>query len=293
MTRIHAVGAALVGLAALCPPVAAQKGPAVADVLRAGTEYLAAYARAVSGVTLEEEYTMLDVSSGRVAGTQRLASDVVLLDLAGKVIALRDAFAIDNNALRERTPRITTLLAAPTLAKWERAQAYAAESYRHMQADLIARVNEPTQALLFLAGENQSRVRYRIDGRRRMDGVEVVGLRFDEPETRNDPSYVIKTSGNAVASGRLWIDASTGAVHQTELSLRSQTESAHVAVTYAHDSTLDLWLPSTMVDRYEMTIPTGAVSNMGGGANNVRRSFDCRARYSNPRLTPIVLAVPR
>jgi len=292
MEVIRAIVTVLLVSAAAGAPVAAQKGPAPADVLRAGTEYLSAYAPRVSGVTLEEEYTMLDVSGGRVSGTQRLTSDVVLLNLAGKVIALRDSFAIDNNPLRERVPRITSLLVKPTTSAWERAQAYASESFRHMQAELIARVNEPTLALLFLAPEYQSRVTFKIDGRKRMDGVEVVGLRFEEPKAKN-PSYVIKTHGDAVASGRLWIDPATGRIHQTELSLRSSSESARITVTYAHDPSLDLWLPSAMIDAYEESVATGAVSNMGGGANNVRRSFDCRARYSNPRPTPIVLAVPR
>lgn len=292
MEVIRAIVTVLLVSVALGAPVAAQKGPAPADVLRVATEYLEEYAPRVSGVTLEEEYTMLDVSGGRVSGTRRLTSDVVLLNLAGKVIALRDSFAIDNNPLRERVPRITSLLVKPTASAWERAQAYASESFRHMQAELIARVNEPTLALLFLAPENQSRVTFKIDGRKRMDGAEVVGLRFEEPKAKN-PSYVIKTHGDAVASGRLWIDPATGRIHQTELSLRSPSESARIAVTYARDPSLDVWLPSAMVDAYEESVATGAVSNMGGGANNVRRSFDCRARYSNPRLTPIVLAVPR
>ncbi len=293
MTILRAIVAVLVVVAATGTPVASQKGPVLADVLRAGTEYLAAYAQQVSGVTLEEAYTMLDVSSDRVAGTRRLTSDVVLLNLAGQVVALRDAFAIDNNPLREREPRITTLLVRPTAAAWERAQAYAAESFRHMQAELIARLNEPTLALLFIAAENQSRVNWKIDGRKRLDGVEVVGLRFEEPETP-DASYVIKTRGNAVASGRLWIDGLTGRIHQTELSARSSSESARITVTYARDPSLDLWLPSSMIDAYRMTERTGGVTNLGAaGGFTARTSFDCRARYSNPRRTPIVLAVPR
>jgi hypothetical protein len=124
MTFFRAVATVLVGIAALGAPVAAQKGPVLADVLRAGTEYLAAYAPRISGVSLEEAYTMLDVSGGRVGGTWRLTSDVVLLNLAGKVIALRDPFAIDNNALRPREPRITALLIKPTAAAWEQAQAF-------------------------------------------------------------------------------------------------------------------------------------------------------------------------
>jgi len=43
-----------------------------------------------------------------------------------------------------------------------------------------------------------------------------------------------------------------------------------------------------------MTERTGGVTNLGAaGGFTARTSFDCRADYSNPRLTRIVLAVPR
>ncbi|MCX6543699.1 MAG: hypothetical protein NTV05_04710 [Acidobacteria bacterium] len=292
MTIVRSAATLLVGIAVLGPPVAAQKGSASADVVRAAAEYLAAYAPRISGVSLEEEYTMLEVPGGRLANTRRITSDVVLLNLAGKVIALRDAFAIDSNPLRKREPRITALLAKPTSAAWGQAQAYAAESFRHLQAELILSANEPTLALQLIAPENQSRVSYKIDGRKRLDGVEVVGLRFQEPKTKN-PSYIIKTPGNAEASGRLWIDPLTGRIHQTELSLQSPSESARIAVTYAFNPALDLWLPASMSDTYEMTERTAGLQNMGAGGFNSRMSFDCRATYSNPRLTPIDLAVPK
>ncbi len=293
MSARRAAGAVLAVIAALAAPAAAQKGPAVADVVRAGTEYLAAYAPTVSGVTLEEQYTLIDVSSGRMSTPQRLNSDVVLLNLSGRVIALRDAYAIDNNPLRDRTPRITALLARPTAAGWEQAQAYAAESFRLMKAEIVATLNDPTLALFFLAPANQSRVTYKIDGHKRIAGVEAVGLSFQEPKNRG-AEYIVGTRGKAAGSGRLWIDPATGRILQTELSMQSATETARVTVSYAPDSTLDLWLPSQMVDTYRVSEGSTGISSMGTGAGyNVRQEFECRAAYANARLTPIELSVPR
>ncbi len=293
MRRVRALAVLLVpALASI--PLSAQKAPPVADVLRVAGEYLASYASRVSGVTLEEDYTLLDVSGGRLGLTRRIASDVVLLNLDGNVMGLRDPFAVDANPLRDRTPRITALLAKPSEAVWARAMAYAGESARYLQDELILRLNDPTLTLRFLAPGNQARVSCKIDGRKKIAGVETVVLRFQETKS-TPPAYILDTPGKASASGKLWIDPATGRIHRTELSMQSDSESAHVIVDYAHDAGLDLWLPSSMTDTYEATERVGTgMSNMGAGTPGVaRRSFDCRAAYSNARLTPIDLHITK
>jgi hypothetical protein len=291
MVRFRTAVLLLAGVVALPSLVAAQKAPDVADVLRAAADYVATYAARVSGLSLEEDYTLLDVSGDRVTNTRRIASDVVLLNLDGRVIALRDAFSVDSNPLRERTPRIVSLLAKPSQAAWDQAQAHTAEAARYFEDELVLRANAPTLALQFIVAANQAKVTYKIDGRKRLDGVETVGLRFQETKTR-EADYIITTRGKALGSGRLWVDPASGCIHRTELALQSSSEFARVAVDYAHDQALDLWLPKSMVDAYEITETTGpGMSTAGASANVARRSLDCRASYSNPRLTPIDLTV--
>jgi hypothetical protein len=278
----------------IASPVSAQKDPPVADVLSAVSQYLAAYAPRISGVSLEEQYTMLDVSGGRVGLTRRITSDVILLNLAGRVVGLRDPFAVDDNSLRERTPRITTLLAKPSEAAWARAQAFAGESARYFQDELILRLNDPTLTLQFLLPEHQARVTYKVDGRKKIGSVETVVLKFQETKAK-PPAYILETPGTAIASGKFWVDPATGRIHRTELSMSSESESAHVIVDYAHHAELDLWLPSSMTGTYEATERVGTgMSNMGAGTPGIaRRSFDCRAAYANARLTPIDLRVAK
>lgn len=290
MTISRALFATAMAVAALGSPAAAQKGPTAAELLRLAQEYLTTYAPRVSGVTLEEQYTMTEVSSGHMLTPVRLSSDLVLLNLGGRVIALRDPFAVDSQPLRAKEPRITTLLAKPTPAAWDQAQAYVNESMVHFPLDLIVKLNEPTLALHAVAPANESRLTYKIDGRKKLDGVETVALRFDEPKNLK-ASYIFPTGGNALASGRLWIDPSTGRIHRTDLSLQSSIETARISVTYARDPSLDLWLPTTMYDDYGTSEPTGGVNVMGVGSYNARRAFECRATYSNARLTPIELTV--
>jgi hypothetical protein len=186
------------------------------------------------------------------------------------------------------------VLAKPSEATWTRAQEYAGESVRYFQDDLILRFSDPTLTLRFLAQESQARVTYKIDGRKKIGAVETVVLKFQETRTK-PPAYILDTPGKALASGKLWIDPATGRIHKTELSMQSDPEYVHVIVDYAHEPGLDVWLPSSMTHTVEATERTGpGMNNMGSGAPGVaRRSFDCRATYSNVRMTPIDLRVTK
>lgn len=292
MIPIRSLAALFAACTLLPATLAAQKETTAADVLRAVAGYITTHASSVSGVTLREEYTLLDVSGGRVLNTRRISSDVVLLDANGHLVALRDPFAVDENALRERTPRITTLLAKPSQVAWEQAQAYASESLRYFVDGLIVRLNDPTLALRFASPENQARSTFKLEGRKKIQGVDTVGLAFQETKV-SQPGYILETPGNASARGKLWVEPATGRILRTELSLQSDTESARITVDYKRDPDLDAWLPASMVDTYEVSERVGTgMSNMGAGSPGIaRRSFDCRATYSKVSHTPIQLKV--
>jgi hypothetical protein len=292
MTSMTSIRIAIaVTASAVVTPVLAQKGPAVDDVLRAAGEYVTEYTSRASGVTLEEGFTMRDLAGGRVGHTMRISSDLVLLNLKGTLIALRDPFAIDGKPLRERAPRIMSALAEPSQAAWSQAQAHAAEFIRYFQHETVLRVSEPALALRFVAPENQARSTFRLDGRKRFSGVETVGLRFQETK-RAEADYVVATQGHALGSGRMWVDPATGRVHQTELWMQSPLEFVRITVDYAREDALDLWLPASAVQTFEISEMVGSgISEMGGGLPGVaRRSIEVRATYTNPRHTPLDLS---
>jgi hypothetical protein len=286
------MAAALVaGVLVLTLPAHAQK-PALADVLGLAAGYHAAYAARVSGVTLEERYSLIQLIAGRMQPPSRFTSDVVLLNVNGRILSLRDPFAIDNTPLRERTPRITDLLAEPTVDGWQRAQAYAAEQHFRFISDLILALNDPTLALQFLARTMQPKLTFKLEKHETMNGVPVVRVGFTEiaePET----SFVLRTRGNASAAGRLWIGVADGALHKSELRAASPTESVVVTVTYGKDPTLDLWLPQKMNETYQWKELDDVMSNRGVGAYGARLFFQADASYSNPRYTPIDLSKMR
>jgi hypothetical protein len=148
--------------------------------------------------------------------------------------------------------------------------------------------------LQFASPANQGKSTWKIDGKKKFAGVETVGLRFEETK-RKTADYIVTTRGKAAGSGRFWVDPATGSVFRTELSMQSDAEFARIGVDYARDATLDLLLPAGMVDTYEAREVVGtSISNMGAGSPGVaRRSFDCRASYARPTLTPIDLRVPK
>jgi len=283
--------AVVVGVVALAIPAAAQQ-PALAGLLGLAADYHASYASRVSGTALEERYTLIQVNAGRMATPVHFTSDVILLNVNGRIIGLRDPFEIDNVKLRERTPRITTLLAEPTLEGWQRAQAFAAEQNVRFISDLILSLNDPTLALQFASRDIQPKLTFKLEGQKKMNGVAVASVGFKETGSR-DTRFVLGTRGNASAAGRLWIDATTGAIHKSELWVNSPTEAVVIDVTYAKDSALDLWLPQRMNETYEWKELDDVASNRNVGAYGARLSFQNRATYTNPRYSPIDLSKTR
>jgi hypothetical protein len=273
-----------------------QAAPTLEDVLGRVAVYHGEYVDRLSGVTLDEQYQLMDVTGGRTRQITRIASDVVLVNLNGQVAALRDPYALDTVPLREKEPRIAKLLAAPatpTRNDWQTAISYPPQGSVHFMLDIILKTNEPTLALQFAAASYQPNFKYKLDGRRTMDGTRVVGLHFEEPE-RRDHQYILNTRSNARATGRLWVDPATGAIHQTELWVDSKVENAIVKVDYKHNQALDMLLPVTMNEQYEEREGGGGPRQMGSGADPrssvaSRVSAQASARYLNPTYAKIDL----
>lgn len=276
--------------------LAASQQPTLEEILARAGEYHATYVERLSGVSLNEEAQVLDVTGGKARGVIRISSDVVFVNLQKQVLALRDPYAVDTQALRPRTPRITALIAAPatpTSRDWDLAASYPAQGSIHFILDLQVRVNEPTTALQFISPTYQPSMKYRLDGRKKINDVETVGVRFEEP-TGQDQLHVLGTRSNARATGRFWVDPLTGAIHQTELWVDSKLENAVVSVKYAVHPTLGLLLPTDMTETYEEREGGGGPRQMGSGADprgSVPRrvSVQSRSVYSQATFSPIDL----
>jgi hypothetical protein len=289
MMNTRTLGALAAGALVLSSSLAAQKPPALTELLKLGADYQASYASRVSGALLDEHYTLIQLHAGRMGVPVRFASDVLLVNVSGRLIAMRDPYTVDNVALRERTPRIAQLLTEPTLAAWQRAQEFQHESNFRFVSDLILHLNDPTLALQFIAANAQAGMTYKLENVKRVDGTQIASIGFKENGGR-DTKFKLGTRGNASASGRLLLDAATGTIRKTELWVDSKTENVRINVTYAPDAKLGLWLPEKMSETYDWRELDDVASNRGVGAYGERQFFQANAIYSNARHSPIDLS---
>ena len=272
-------------------PAIGQELP-LTDLLARAAEYHASYRTRVSGASVEEHYSLTRVVAGRMETPIRFVSDVVLLNVNGRITGLRDPFTVDNTRLREREARIVNTLTQPTLEGWKRAQAYAAEQNFRFLFDLILQMNDPAIALQFISSEMQPKMTFKIEKQEKLDGVPVVRIGFKE-NAESGKGAVLGTRGNAIAAGRLWIDPATGAVLKTELWANSPNESVTNTVLYAKGKELDLWLPSKMTENYSWKEMDDVASNRSVGAYGQRLTFQTNVIYSNPRHSPVDLTKVR
>src|SRR6185295_14243573 len=108
----------------------------------------------------------------------------------------------------------------------------------------------PTLALSLLRPDNQRHFRYRLRGKGRRSGREVVEVEF---EYTSATPLVSRTSQEGLpADGRYFIDPADGTVLATELVLRfpGSSASARINVAYELDPGLKVFVPTEMKERY-------------------------------------------
>lgn len=292
MTKVlkHSLaGVVVVGLVLATRPVAATQAPKAEDLVTAATTYLKTYAQKVSGVTLDEELMLTENAMAMRSTPQRLSSSVTLLNLGGEMQAMRDIYAVDTRPLRDKEPRIPRVLAEPTPAAWNTAQQYAREHAVYLRANVVLWFSDPVLVTRCLSDGARARLTFKVDGSKRLNGVQVYGLNFRETDKEKSKS-ILQMPTDPLASGRFWVEPGTGRIHQTEFWPESKFHTARVQVVYAPDETLGLLLPKSALHNFETREPGYGPGGPGGTAVGERITFDSTVRYSNPRYTPIDLS---
>jgi hypothetical protein len=246
---------------------ATQSAPTVQSLLEVSATYLDFYHQKFSGVVSEEEYEQtVHGPKGVVLGHRTLKSDLLLVNtgLTGW-LCFRDVFEVDGKPVRDRTDRLMNLFTKPVPDAIEQAEKIREEGSRFNIGSVSRTVNDPTMALPFLARENQRRSDFQMGPSEDMPSGKVSTLRFKEDVTPR----LIHTGDDSPASGRFWLDAKTGRVLKTELSLSSEDARGTVTVEYAAQPKLGgLWVPVKMTERY---------------AVGSTRTIECVATYTNFR----------
>jgi hypothetical protein len=193
---------------------------------------------------------------------------------ADRWITLRDVFAVDGKPVRDRDQRLIQLFMTPSENAATQATRIMTESARfNIYPGLNRTINAPFTVLAFLLPANQARSTFSLDGIQAIDGVPTAVLRFTE---RSTPRLLRSDSGSA-ASGRFWIEPSSGRIVRTELvftttwvtSSRTQSATTTIGVSYAQDPRLQLWLPASMDERYAL----GATTITGHAGYSKIRQF--------------------
>ena len=267
---------------------ASAQQPALPDVLGKAAEYVAQYRTKASGLSVEEQMLLSELTTARPV-PRRLASDLVLINVQERLTGYRDPFSIDTKAVRERQPRIIKALADPTMAAWQQVQGFTKEGAYLFMSNVVLWYSDPVLALQFIEKAHQPRMTYKLEGRKKMNGVEVHGVGFKENREERKV-YLLDTPDNPHSSGRIWIDGTTGAVHQTELWVQSDTAVARVTVNYAPDAKLSLLVPRDASHSFEMRERGSGITNMGSGNSVSSTKFESNAKYTNAQLTPIDLS---
>jgi hypothetical protein len=268
-------------------PVVVEDGRDVslAVILERAGAYALRYGESFRNLVAEEAYRQWETGPptyARAREARDLRSDIVFVrlpELAGSFpwASFRDVFEVDRRTVRDREGRLERLLATPRGSSLARVRAILDESSRYNlhQDQAYRNVNEPTLGLLFLLPTNQKRLVFKLErkGGRTIAGFGTVEVTFEE---REGPTLVRDPRDDDVpARGRFWIDPERGSVLRTEIDFEG---GAVVATEYRREPSLDIFVPDTMTEQYELGVvrdPTTLKSGPRGVAG--------RASYSNYR----------
>jgi hypothetical protein len=278
MFRDAAAAVLLLTIAAAAPRgQTGERIMSVKDVMRRAAAYVDAYGEKASIVVATEHYTQEARSSlGGAAGrtVRRIVADFAIV----KVSSLRgwqgfrDVVEVDGTRVVDRDDRLVRIL-LESEGRYDEAQRLSNESARFNIGAIFRNFNVPTSALFFFRTENLDRFNFTARGVQ-PDGTWEIAFR----ETSR-PTLIRTPEGRSLASeGSLWVNPADGTVVRTRLKVADfvpraarTRASGRVDVTYRHVPTLDMWLPVSMDEDFDVT------------RTNDSETISGRALYSNYR----------
>lgn len=248
-----------VGLAVLSTTGGAQVPRSRLDeLLFKANQYVVAYQQQFSGLVAEERYSQsVHGRDGRQKQVRTLVSDYLLVGLTGDSVwrSLRDVREVDGAPVRDRQARLLDLFMTPGRSVNRQVTRLLDESARYNIGNIERDFNQPILPLIFLDPLYQHRFDFSLDGDERVEQGLVDVISFVE-NTR--PTMIqLRSQGKTIfrdtsSSGRFWLDYETGRVIKSELRVGAQQTQVNATVTVAYqpNTTLDLWVPVTMDERY-------------------------------------------
>ena len=239
------------------------------EIVARAADYVAGFVRRFSTIVVEERFVQdarriggtARTGAGRNAGSIRdkevvaagvavhreLVSDYLLVkspDL-GEWHTFRDVLEVDGRTVRDRTQRLTALFLESAPAAEQRAAEIDREGIRYNLGDPSRSINNPLLVLGFLQAPYRSRFKFSLRDPDPELGPDVWTLEYREQAR---PTILRRLpDGDLAARGRLWIEARTGRVLRTELTVSDDDE---ITVSFRFDDRFQIAVPIEMREHY-------------------------------------------
>lgn len=238
------------------------------DLLDKVRQYAQWYRVQAPSIVARETYTqnasynrstsVLGGSASTLVGTERrtLISELVMVRLPGNGgwMSFRDVLEVDKRPVSNRQQRLVDLLQSPNPTSLNQARQLAAESARFNLGSFRRTINVPDIAFEYLDASRATRVTFESPRRARIDGVDVMEYRFSET---GRPSVLTDAQGRDLqATGRVWVDGTSGAIVRTELRVRDRGSNGLCIVDFQLNERLAMRVPSRMTEEYRATSET-------------------------------------
>jgi hypothetical protein len=241
-------------------PLAGQGGADVSldRVLKSAGQYVEQYEQAMATVVAQENYQQSFVASSRSGAASRtLRSDLLVFDAGPRGwVSFRDVYEVDGSPVRDHDQRLIDLVSHFSPSSLQEIRRIAAESARfNLNPPWVVinrNINTPMTALLFLRAASQGRSAFTLGKSEQVGDVRAVKVTFVEQAKPR----LIASGDDAAARGTFWIDPANGRVVRTQLDmtteLKGQSVTTRNVVTYAKVTNVDVWVPVTMDETYDM-----------------------------------------
>ena len=217
-------------------------------VVARAVEYIKEYQQTLQFV-LADEVTVQEVfnRTGNRVARRETSGEYFLTYLAadGGWIGVRDIAMVDGQPVANRD-NLRELLSRGSVARIGRQLADRNAQYNI--GSVRRNFNDPMLALVIL--DDKHRGRFKFD-RRRVEATptgRLVTVAFTE---RDGPTLVRSTDGSYVfTKGELVIDAATGHIHRTAVTLKIDSTEAKLTTTFSRNDKIGLWLPASFSEQY-------------------------------------------
>ena len=243
-------------VATLAPAAASAPPDATGDLVARARASWTAFEASLGSVLADEDYRQEAVWPKTLPGNaavRQLRSELLLFQVPGSSewVTFRHVEEVDGAAPPVPPPSLVDTLADPSRSLNARVGALVRASAFYNLGDFERTINTPTFAPIVLRPEHTRRVKFHREGEADIEGVPAVIVRFDETARPT----IVRGLGtrNVPMRGRLWLDAATGQVLRSVLTMEDGRGplTATIDVDYGHDAGLGMMVPQVMRERYE------------------------------------------